>query len=413
MLVWESELNDKVLIKSDANTRVKKMKIIIMAIMMVAPVIMTIMGSDIVNYSVASLVFVLGAYLIFISRERSNQVENMVAESESFHTQTTEKQKSIHLVLHYTSSALPVHIGQINNVIEETGNATLSLGDNFALLLDQINLNIKSSETLRDKLIGDDTGLIDRLKGNEHVLSKLEESCLNHNKKSAQLRDQFQEFRSHSEVINQLADRIQEIAGTTNLLALNAAIEAARAGEHGRGFAVVADEVRNLSMQSTETAEEIRGSLEKFSFVMDNYEQSIVDFVTGQENMFIGFKKEMEGVTDELDQDIELIKGSLSGLVTDTESAQTSISDIMISLQFQDTTRQILEHVQEDLGKITNDIQELDLLIDMDSIEEARKLEENIAKRYTMASERKVFDKATGQTNSNNSIEEDDDITFL
>ena len=40
-------------------------------------------------------------------------------------------------------------------------------------------------------------------------------------------------------------------------------------------------------------------------------------------------------------------------LVTDTENIRASSSDIMLSLQFQDSTRQILEHIQQDLDKIT------------------------------------------------------------
>ena len=91
------------------------------------------------------------------------------------------------------------------------------------------------------------------------------------------------------------------------------------------------------------------------------------------------------------------------------------MSEIMISLQFQDTTRQILEHVQEDLEKIINDIHDLDLLIDMNNEEEIKRLEENIAKRYTMDKERKIFDKTTGQSNATDTSSSDDDdgITFL
>ncbi len=56
---------------------------------------------------------------------------------------------------------------------------------------------------------------------------------------------------------------ISDIADQTNLLALNAAIEAARAGDQGRGFAVVADEVRSLSIKSNQSAQQIRGLLQK------------------------------------------------------------------------------------------------------------------------------------------------------
>ncbi|MCW8929878.1 MAG: methyl-accepting chemotaxis protein [Gammaproteobacteria bacterium] len=385
---------------------------------------MTFFNSSIVDYIINAIILLLGAYLIYIIRQDSEKSHDIEDEIEEFHTHTEEKQESTHLVLNYTSSALPVHIEQINTVINNTESATLSLGDNFSALLNKINSNINNSINIKSTLLSPETGLITRLKGNETSLEALEQACSGHIAKSNHLLEQFLEFRNHSKDINELADRIGDIAGTTNLLALNAAIEAARAGEHGRGFAVVADEVRNLSMQSTETADEIRGSLENFSTLMDNYEQNISGFVSAQQNMFLEFKNQMEGVTDELDDDIEILQNSIQGLVTETESVQASISEVMISLQFSDTTRQILEHVQEDLNNITNNIRDLDILIESNNIEESRKLEESIANRYTMDSERQAFKKATGQIKNTsngpvetatdkNKKEEDDGITFL
>ena len=52
----------------------------------------------------------------------------------------------------------------------------------------------------------------------------------------------------------------------------------------------------------------------------------------------------------------------------------------------------------------------------MNDVDESRKLEENIANRYTMESERKAFEKATGQmvtAEDSLSYDEDDGITFL
>ncbi len=63
--------------------------------------------------------------------------------------------------------------------------------------------------------------------------------------------------------IASIIDVVNSIAFQTNILALNAAVEAARAGEQGKGFAVVASEVRNLSLRSSQAAQEIKALIEE------------------------------------------------------------------------------------------------------------------------------------------------------
>jgi methyl-accepting chemotaxis protein len=63
--------------------------------------------------------------------------------------------------------------------------------------------------------------------------------------------------------IANIIEVVNSIAFQTNILALNAAVEAARAGEQGKGFAVVASEVRNLSLRSSQAAQEIKVLVEE------------------------------------------------------------------------------------------------------------------------------------------------------
>ena len=61
----------------------------------------------------------------------------------------------------------------------------------------------------------------------------------------------------HSLSIQQIIDKVEDLAGQSNLLAVNASIEAARAGDRGKGFGVVAYEIKLLADQSRKATIEV------------------------------------------------------------------------------------------------------------------------------------------------------------
>lgn len=54
--------------------------------------------------------------------------------------------------------------------------------------------------------------------------------------------------------VEQAVNEIRRVNENTRMLALNARIEAARAGAHGAAFGVVASEMQDLSMKTTQVA---------------------------------------------------------------------------------------------------------------------------------------------------------------
>jgi len=116
------------------------------------------------------------------------------------------------------------------------------------------------------------------------------------------------------------------------------------------------------------------------------------------------------------DSHFDEIKSMLDELLSNANSVQSSVSEIMVSLQYQDSTRQILTHVQDNLQDISEEIDGLDEEIKGSTPQDDIKLQEKIAANYTMEKEREIFFQVTGidskkHDDSNN--DEEDEITFF
>ncbi|WP_162530715.1 methyl-accepting chemotaxis protein [Rhodovastum atsumiense] len=152
-----------------------------------------------------------------------------------------------------------------------------------------------------------------------------------------------------------LLRQIEGVARQTNLLALNAAIEAHRSGVAGAAFGVVAGEVRQLSHGTTQISGQIRDHLDMV--------QALVGRFLDQ-RAFVVQKAEEERAM------IEAIVGQIGATATGVGSIATAqieaatamraraaqmrelLLEAIASVQFQDVTRQQLEHTADAIARL-------------------------------------------------------------
>lgn len=295
------------------------------------------------------------------------------------------------------SEIIPVLIQQLNSVIEMTDEAAMTLSTNF------MGINKKAKAQVEEVcgIFGDladssgggaDAGsLLAHLKEVLQTLVSEMRTITTFVKKNQQ---SINQILTDVGSIKEIVSKINSITEDSKVLSINAAIEAARAGESGKGFAVVASEFRKLSEDSDQAHREI---------------QEIVEHVTGNTRAMLEYAEDsvkkgdqvtaraediLQGTVGEIDKTIGKTREKLEELSSHAQDLAKNISKIVVSIQFQDITRQRIEHVIEPLDDFVGELDSIAERLrnaDTEDFVIKKSHAERLKERYTMEQEKLIL----------------------
>jgi methyl-accepting chemotaxis protein len=139
---------------------------------------------------------------------------------------------------------------------------------------------------------------------------------------------------------------IRTIASQSNMLALNAMIEAARAGRSGAGFTVVANEVKMLAKMSDQAAQEINAGIETLrAAIREGLVVEMEKRVKSEQEELGKLSTSIGALTRQTEKLIAHQFDILGRIQAESKTIGDSVARLSGSIQFQDVTRQKLEHL--------------------------------------------------------------------
>lgn len=374
--------------------------------------------------SFSLLTFVLPAYLFYFSgfmsaliaaailaaaaftgytmtRQAISELRKKVEEREKYvRAMIEEEMKGSYRISTENSKLIPVLTKQLQEVVKETEAAALGIIERFqdiaARAQGQAEMALIEVSGAGHKVSSNASGkgIEEILKATGVAMEGMAERMVTASKSSLKAANEMDDVAESAKAISEILEEVEFIADQTNLLALNAAIEAAHAGEHGRGFSVVAEEVRKLSGRSSVASENIKKLVKNIHNRIDLASRSIKNLAEVDIKEAGKAKDDAQVMVSDTMKAHDSLKNAVLALVESSRRIGDDIGGIVMSLQFQDITRQRIEHVIEPLQKLHGEMEGFR--------NETLKISGNLEKggfggltelenKYTMESEREVL----------------------
>ncbi|BBH64214.1 hypothetical protein ACTI_08990 [Actinoplanes sp. OR16] len=295
--------------------------------------------------------------------------------------------------------------GHVRDVIAQTGEAAEAIVGQLIKVDSLAEVTAGDVSQLAGTLSRTESELSQVSASNDQLVGRLIAYFLHRDYQIRNLVDQMRELNKH-------VTQIEEVSRATNILALNAMIEAVRAGDAGEGFSVVADEVRKLAHRSSEAAHGIGSSIAeltaKLDAVLSDDSQFDRDEELPSQTEETAMTRRLGGIANAQREMSEMVGGILKDTINAAHQVQRS-TDALLSettgavghVQFQDISRQMLEHVAEAVDDVRRQAEDVAGYVRGDLTEEdvrSRVIKvEDLRAKHVMSRQRQTHAHQTGE----------------
>lgn len=193
----------------------------------------------------------------------------------------------------------------------------------------------------------------------ENTLSDVVEKILLLSKDSMSMVYALDELSTNVVRVDRCMEQLGNVNRTTNMLALNARIEAERAGTAGAAFRVVAQEVRELSLATQQLASSMQAELKAVTDGIATGHDTLRRVATIDMSGNIMAKDKLQVLLSALVSRSDSLSQIVADAVREAEQISADVGGMVTGIQFQDRTRQRLEHVADTLQVIDQALEEL------------------------------------------------------